>query len=691
MTARRLTMVAGLLAILIVAPGAADARLSGPPATGIEWLLLASAIAGAVATGLVPPRRQTGAAVAIVVAGLILLKAYVAWTAPAAGWRGVYFMDASTRVDFKAGLFTRPFRRDPDIQFERAGFGLHFLNDVPRYSRDFSGNERQFEYPLRVEWTGYVWLESSSTLRLQFAGRGLGSAIVDGQQLFEFDLDEHRGPSERIELPGGVHHFLVTYTKPALHDATFGFRVFQDDRPIVPSPYRQDAPRLRWLRTWQLASDATVCLGLLILTAATVRAYRPPMSVLVRMRDNASLAGAGTVALGFTVLLLLYVRLKVVPLGTAAANLYSGDDPLAYEGSARDILFHGLLMPNGAAVGHGAPFYFYPLYSYVLAFVHVMLGEHFAAVAFFNVLSIASILLLCWHLGWRTLAPSATAAGVALLGLFAAWHLMPYTVTAFSDNLFISAVFIALLCSTRGIEHGTSRWLLAAGVSAAWAAAARPSFLTYAGVFPLAVMLFGGTSWLQRARTVSLFLVGFAGGLAPFALRNWIVARKVVLLVNSWIQIPYFLYPWGQKNPVNHVAGLPDALATAVEIVRTQPAMVAEIEARKAVFTLGFTQAGPAGVGAHWDLVILFVLFVAALALRKVPRPLAIALGAFAVSHLLAMVMAAPWTYGYKTILPLHAVFLFGSIYLVSAATSSVGSREGRPSGPPAISVPRQG
>ena len=46
-------------------------------------------------------------------------------------------------------------------------------------------------------------------------------------------------------------------------------------------------------------------------------------------------------------------------------------------------------------------------------------------------------------------------------------------------------------------------------------------------------------------------------------------------------------------------------------------------------------------------------------------------------SHVAAMVLAAPWTYGYKTILPLHAVFLFGSVYLLAGAVKSgIGERE---------------
>ncbi len=359
-------------------------------------------------------------------------------------------------------------------------------------------------------------------------------------------------------------------------------------------------------------------------------------------------------------------------------NLFSGDDPLAYEGYARNVLFHGLLMPNGAEVGHGAAYYHYPLYSYGLALAHVVFGEQFSSVVFLNILSVCAILLLCWHLGWRRLPTwAAVCAGLAM-GWFIVRHLMPYTYTAFSDNAFVSLVFVALLASVTALECGERRWWVLAGVSAAWAAAARPSFLTYLGLFPVAVVVLSDERWRKRSfRSAGLFLVGVLLGLSPFALRNWIMTRKLVLLVNSWIQIPYFLYPWDRPNPVSSVSGLPEAITKAVDIILTQPAMVADIEWRKVAFTLGWTQAGPAAVGAHWDLLLLTCLFAAAVLLGKIPRRLTLVVVAFAVSHVAAMVLAAPWTYGYKTILPLHAVFLFGSVYLLAGAVKSgIGERE---------------
>ena len=50
---------------------------------------------------------------------------------------------------------------------------------------------------------------------------------------------------------------------------------------------------------------------------------------------------------------------------------------------------------------------------------------------------------------------------------------------------------------------------------------------------------------------------------------------------------------------------------------------------------------------------------------RRIPPVLLAVLLTFTVSHLLAMVIAAPWTFGIKTILPLHLACLCGAAFLL--------------------------
>jgi hypothetical protein len=80
--------------------------------------------------------------------------------------------------------------------------------------------------------------------------------------------------------------------------------------------------------------------------------------------------------------------------------------------------------------------------------------------------------------------------------------------------------------------------------------------------------------------------------------------------------------------------------------------------------------------------VTLFLLFLEALLLARIPRALAFVLCAFAVSHTAAMILAAPWTYVYKPILSLHLTFLFGAAFLARW------KQDGPPTQPERNSIP---
>ncbi len=66
-----------------------------------------------------------------------------------------------------------------------------------------------------------------------------------------------------------------------------------------------------------------------------------------------------------------------------------------------------------------------------------------------------------------------------------------------------------------------------------------------------------------------------------------------------------------------------------------------------------------------WELPVLCVVGMTAFALRRVPGTTSAVLLTFTLSHLAAVTIAYPWTYGYKTILPVHLVFLFGALHLL--------------------------
>jgi len=141
--------------------------------------------------------------------------------------------------------------------------------------------------------------------------------------------------------------------------------------------------------------------------------------------------------------------------------------------------------------------------------------------------------------------------------------------------------------------------------------------------------------------------------------------------VNSWIQIPYFLIPPEIVDRPKAMPSLGQAIIMAKDIFRAYPMRTITLEVRKILYTLGYTDAGPAGFEPARLFMVLTALFAWSIGSRKVRGPLAIALVTFAVSHLAAMVIAAPWTFHYKSILPLHAVFLFAAAFLLDRRSAA--------------------
>jgi hypothetical protein len=167
-----------------------------------------------------------------------------------------------------------------------------------------------------------------------------------------------------------------------------------------------------------------------------------------------------------------------------------------------------------------------------------------------------------------------------------------------------------------------------------------------------------------RIRSAALFTAGFAAGVFPFTLRNWLVAKKFVLLVN-YVALPYFLYAPEEAKP-GLAPSMTQSLLECVRIIASRPVAVVILELRKLLYTLGVMQVGPPGSSPQADFLVLTLLFGLAILFKRIPKNLRFVFLVFAASHVLASIAAVPWTYGYKTILPLHAVFLLGATFLLS-------------------------
>jgi hypothetical protein len=665
--------------LLVVAPGAMDSPLGGPPLGASGRTAIALVCLLGVAAWIFRPRAGPGWGTVLVVAALVGLKLALGLAAVPHGWRAEYrFGDRAGRThtaQFFWRYASRPFRIDPLIAVKADVIDVHFFNDVPLFAYPpYSTTRREREFPLSIRWEAFAAVSAPRTVAFRVEGQGRIRLRVDG---LERTWAPEVGSRHEFRLEPGTHRFEVVYEKPAglepwivaiPTDAESG-RPF----PVTPWP----SPDRAWGAS--RPTSLLVWAGLAVIAAALGHAYlrHGPLD----SRPGVSLRLA---ALGATGAILWWGATTANGVLGKTAFLHGGGDPLVYAGFARDILHNGPLMLLGEPIGRAQPYYFYPLYPYVLAAAHALIGEDWSSILLLNALCLALLPVLFWELGWKRLSSRAGAFAFAALAGFVLYYYAPvaaFEEPAFPDFLFVTLVMGALLALVRALARpGAARFVLA-GVLLALGSAARPSLMTMVYLAPAAVWLGLSTHPVaRRAAWTGCLLAGVVMGLLPFTLRNLVAAGQPVVLVNSWINIPLFLVPPEIPDRPGGRPGLGEALLMAKDIWLAYPARTLCVEIRKILFTLGVTALGPAGMASANGLSVLTVLFSVAAWRRRLQRTLLLVLGTFAASHLAAMVIAAPWTFWYKNILPLHVAFLLAAAFLLDGACDEAGEPDLDPS-----------
>ena len=682
--------------VFLCLPGSPRSPFSGLPLSSKALLLFAGLVILGFASLLFRPRRSVHAAIPIALLAAVALKLVLAPMLVPAGWRGEYHharraMDKTytpfARAYFQDGLVARPYRVDRAIDFAAVNFGLTFVNDAHPDPPDYSPYQRDEGHPLVVRWTGHLAKPAGTPLSTTISARGVVVVRVNGREIFR----AHHPRSQPLSwvTQSGSDTIQVVYAKrpgsiPAISVAPFA------DVTAVPATAEA-------IRTTTLAGHALNGLGLLtlaLLGLALFQAYRPlPKFVL----DDIWLEPDKIAVLAAFTLFFAWGIMHAIPRRHSTMQLGIGDDPLRYEGASREILRHGLLMlPD---TGLAQPYYHYPLYSYVLAAAHVVFGDDYATILILNWLCTAFVFVLVWLILRNRLARGSIIIVLLLLVPFAKLHLLRWAEQPFTDNLYVPAVLAVILATVYAFETRKSAWLFVVGLLTALGAATRPSMLLHLPVMAVAVLLYRDFgSFLKRVGGSLAFTFGFFAGVAPFTLRNWIVSKRFVLLVASFIMLPYFMYGPEETRPSFLIDGnVPtgtQAIMQAWDTFAARPLQVTWVEIRKVLFTFGITAVGPAGIDWWpWIFPIFPILFGVALYTRRVDRPVKAALLIFCASHLIAMVVGAPWTYGYKTILPFHMAAIIGAAFLLPrrnelisvAAARQV--REPRPSKGKKISV----
>jgi Glycosyl transferase family 2/Dolichyl-phosphate-mannose-protein mannosyltransferase len=663
-TAQRLWAAFALLVLFLALPGPVRSPFSGIPLSSKAHLIAAALLVTALTMSLFPPRHGVRGRWLLALALVCAAKMALSPLLRAEGWRGEYWTSQITRecgVEPLAPVRffwrgARDHRIDPTLVFNDINFALFYVNDWPLdWAAYLSGLPRHIVQPLRVHWTGYVEPAAHAAFSTSVTANGSVAIDIDGTPALRV-TEPSQAPASRMLSPG-THRIDIVYDKPP--DAKPLFSLAPLPFPVTPVPTPAAA-----LSRSHLSADAIDLLGIVALLAfagAVVGAYRPIATFLL---DEVWISRDRIVVVAFVGVMLFAGVKDAIDARGATMPLSTGDDPLVYEGNARTILFHGLLMKHSAADTRA--YYHYPLYPYVLATAHVLFGEDFASVRFFNWICLAATAVLLWTLLRKWLTPGSLILVVIAFGVFTCAYLAAYVHTAFTDNLYLPMCVATVLAIAVALERKRAGWLFVAGVLTALGAATRPSLLIHAPFVVLAVLLYWPGSVFRRGAAAGAFTGGFAAALVPFTLRNWIVAHQFVPVISSYIMLPFFLYAPGTavSNEALRVHSASGAIRAFFHIFAQDPARCLWVETRKVLFTLGFTRVF--GFAANPLLLALVPpVFLLAVWARRIPRSVLIAIVTFLASHMTAMVVASPWSYGYKTILPFHLMLAAGAAFLL--------------------------
>jgi Dolichyl-phosphate-mannose-protein mannosyltransferase len=664
----------------VLVPGPRRSPFSGIPLSSKATLLFVLLLLLVVLTAFYRPQRRPRLLWSILLLVLIGLKLVLEPMLVHSGWKGVYrtririvgekYSPLRTEWFRNRGPAAQKYRIDRVIDFIGTSFGLTYINEMPYPYAEPEKELRQVVQPLIVQWTAYTAADQARPLRLTLTAVGRVAVHVDGKRIADV-----RSPTDAVvetPLSAGVHKVVVTYVK-RIREAP-AVRVLTDaPLTVTPATTQQIRAGTRAARAIDLAG----LLALLILFAAFVDAWRPLRELLLnRLWARPDRLAAWVVVVAFMAIGSTSIRSR-----NQTIEILNGHDPLVYEGSARRIARNGLLMVDDD--GSGESYFFYPFYSYALAGAHIVLGDDYSNVRLFNHMCASASVLLIWVLLRRHLSGRALALVLLfLVGPFIHANYGGYANEAFTDNLFAPVVLGMIVASAAAFRTRKLRWLLLAGFLTALGAAVRTSLLTHIAFIGLAVLLYRELgSFRRRIVAGAVLSIGFLVGVAPFTLRNWLVANELVLIVSSVGQMPYFMNympDWTvpiNTSPAGRIATFTESLGQMAELFRLHPLRFIVHELRKIFFTLGFVNfVGPPGTRGPLYLMAIPPLFALALRSRRIPKALAWSLLAFCASHMLAMVMAAPWTYGYKTVLPFMLACMTGGALLLRGRETYEGS-----------------
>ena len=656
-------------ALYLLAPGHPDVILSGVPLgqTG-AFLFIVILLCWAWTRDVAPrisPRliRALGIAIAV--------KFALSFVVPHSGWLAAYYANDQLQPPVRRSIdFSIPnaTRIDRQVSFVDTEFPVHFFNE-----HGFNyGFRREATEAFSVLWRGY--LHAPEPLNIRHEARGDVRVSIDGVA----------ATANPIAVPAGDHTIEVEYRKAKeiegiVHvrplDAAGAVREWRigEITPAPASPAQRAAARWLLFVQWlvHLIAAALVAIGIAPALAEKLRRIRTLGGI-----DKASQLVMPAVVLGLS----LQGLWKSRHLVDRVFTLTGGDDWLAFEMNARDILFNGWLLLRGLPPGKGLPYFEYPGYGYFVAGVHWLTGDSLAGIILINFVCLAIATVLVHAIARRLV--DDRAAIIAVLWLLAIEQMdfvRYYTVTLLSENLFFMLVALTLYWFVRFIMTGAWWTLIAGAMAGGFAAATRPTMLLFLPValiiLPLARLKRDG---IARAAMVPLVVVVFwLAAISPFTYRNYVMSGKPVLITEGQARtfIDYNLVEGQHAKNQKYLEDFRNSnLSAAIILLRILwdfPAETLHNWGTKAGFGFGMVHWMGAANRPHPELPLTSIMYLAALVLLRESRTIgAWLVHGFIFTHLATLLLTMPANYGYRMVL---SMYLFMVIFAAALAARPIG------------------
>ena len=546
---------------------------------------------------------------------------------------------------------------------------LFFLNDVGRFNFYLPSQPRRDTLPVSVIWEGVIRLAHREAARFYVRAPGGKAQLAVGR---DFILQTTNGGLSRDgTLEAGYHRVVVSLSVPS-----DGARQIEAGQIVDGRERAFDSGTVYRRRAYAVAVaadivviwisrvfDGALCAWLLVASVGVLRdLYRRARHTYVA-RDALALVWVCAVADA-----LIFAARAVGRMIT----LEGGQDWLTYESQARDIALNGIAMTQGAALGHGQPFYYQPLYPYFVAISHWLCGDGLYGVFFLQRLLVGAAVVAMWRVtvmlfGERVGAAGLTAAIVVLYVKLGAWSAVLLSETLFVPLLAVLVYLLVRLTVSRA-ETAMPR-ALGAGLVGGLATLARSTLvLGWFVVIPTMACAF------RRARLPGRLVVGMSVTLVAVTslatLRNAIVAHTFVPIASSG---PVNLFLGNEPKtpvviPVRHATayasvGLDQFTQRVVEYAIQRPEAFADGLGRKALYTLGWFEALVPGDGYSSFYMLTWLSAVLGIVRMRTrtstaSMPSALTPLLLALTQFVSVVMIFPNVYGDRLILPFYLLLI---------------------------------